>query len=234
MKRAATLLAAGGLLAGAFAAGGPDAFGRTALSLGAPGLAAALFEDPSWRGVAAHRAGDFAAAAAAFAEAGPGEAYNLGVAETRGANYAAALEAFDMAIAAAAARGARDEAALVNFDLVVAVYAAAGLDPDSIGRWSKEREGETVAAETARGDARAAGTGDEVTNTSATIGAPELEGGDLRRVRKVFDDKFVFASPRWLATLKDSPGAFLAARIAFERKRRAKAGEAPPPPASPW
>lgn len=228
MRRAILVLAAA-LAVGAFAACGLDPFGRAAMTLGAPRLAAALFDDPHWRGIAHYRAGDFERAAGAFAEVGPDGAYNRANAEVRRGRYAAALESYDVAMARRP-----DPAAQTNFDIVSAVYAGVALDPDSFARWGTEREGETVEAETGRGDGRASGDGDQVTNTGATIGLPKLESRDRLGVRKIFDDQFVVASPRWLATLDDAPGAFLAARIAHERKRRLKAGEAQPEAPTPW
>ena len=86
----------------------------------------------------------------------------------------------------------------------------------------------------ARGAARAAGQGDDVTNAASLIGLPELQSRGRLGVRKVFDDKFIEASPRWLATLEDVPGEFLAARIAAERKRRIAEGIEQAEAETPW
>ena len=80
----------------ALALGGTAPFGRLLLSAGLPGLAAPLFADPNWRGVAHYRAQDMQAAARAFAAARAH--YNRGTAEARLGHYAAALEAYDLVI----------------------------------------------------------------------------------------------------------------------------------------
>lgn len=209
--------------------GGRNAYGRVALGLGAPSLAAAIFESDDWRGAALYRAGKYQAAAEAFAQAGPEAAYNLGNARVQLEEYAAALEAYDLALAYRV-----DSRARVNFDLVRAFYGGTRLDPDSIAKWGRDREGDTVEGEIAKGTARASGTGDEVTNTGATVGVPAMQSREQYGARKVFDDKFVIASPRWLETLQDVPGAYLAARISHEFKRRRKAGVGQPPMEREW
>ncbi len=88
-------------------------------------------------------------------------------------------------------------------------------------------------ASIAKGSARAAGTGDGATNSGALLGLPELQSNGAREVRKVFDDKFMVANRRWLQTLSDVPGEYLAARIQHERKRRVKLGLAQPVPEDP-
>ena len=210
-----------GLLAGllAVALGGAAPFARIALALHVPGLAAPLFSDPGWRGVARYRAGDMAGAARDFAAARA--MFNLGNAEARRGRYAAALEAYDRA------RADGDTAAQANFDLVMALYAGSAIDPASIGRFPERAAGPEAESFVARGKARAAGTGDAVTNSSPLPGLAELESRGRLGVRRIFDDSFVLADARWLMQLPDVPGAFLAARIAHERKRRAAAKDRP-------
>lgn len=205
----------------AFVLGGFAPFGRLALALDLPQVAASLFGDPAWRATAHYRAGDYLRAERSYAKAGPDEVFNQGNALVHSGHYAAALEAYDLALS----YDPSDTAARSNFDLVSAYYAGTEIEPFAPFE-TKERDNgsDPVAAETAQGSARAAGTGDAVTNNSPLVGLPELDSRDRLGVRKVFDDKFVVASPRWLATLEDVPGAFLAARIAQEHKRRAKAG----------
>ena len=211
---------------GAFLLGGAGAFGRVALSLGAPGIAAGMLDDPAGRGVAQYRAGNFDAAAAEFDAAGSLQDFNAGNALAMAGRYAAALEAYDRQVAQQPA----DTEAEANFDLVAAIYAGTEIQDDAPVSWFVKRDGATMAAPLGKGAGRAAGTGDGVTNTGALIGLPELETSGQLGVRKVFDDKFVPASPRWLATLPDVPGEYLAERIKAEHKRRAKAGLSPPPP----
>lgn len=218
------------LLVFAALSGSTNAFGRVALGLGLPRVAAAVFYDPAWRGVAHFRAGDFAAAETEFERAGSEAEFNLGNARVQLVQYPAALEAYDLALA----HNRRDAAAEVNFDIVLAVYAGTRIDPDSIARWGEDKQGATMEADVAKGAARAAGTGDAVTNTGATIGVPALQSREQAGVRKVFDDKFVTANPRWLATLADVPGAYLSARISHEYKRRKKTGTGQPELDTEW
>lgn len=205
--------------------GGREPFGRLALALGAPSVAARLFEDAQWKAVATYRDDRFGDAAELFKNAGPKGFYNRGNALTRIGQYAAALEAYDAALA----QNPDDAEASANYDLVAAFYAGTQVDPDAAVKWGEDKEGATVAASIARGSARASGIGDGVTNTGALMVLPEVQSTGEQRVRKVFDDKFMIASPRWLATLEDVPGAFLAERIAYEHKRRVKAGIAQEP-----
>lgn len=84
-------------IAVAFALGGAAPFGRVALAIGLYPMAAKLFSDPDWQGVALYRAGVFDKAASAFERAG--NQYNLGNAYARTGQLAAALEAYDQAMA---------------------------------------------------------------------------------------------------------------------------------------
>ena len=213
------LIAVAGL-AIAFLLGGAAPFGRVALSAGAPSLAVHLFSNPDWRGVAQFRAGDYQAAATRFAE-GKNQ-YNLGTAETHAGNYAAALEAFDIGI------GQGDPGAQANFDVVAAFYAGLGIDPEALALFARRDDGPEAESFVARGDARAAGTGSEVTNANTMLGLAQLDSRGRTGVRRIFDDAFMVADERWLAQLKDVPGAFMAARILEEHKRRVRLGISPP------
>ncbi|MDW4498644.1 tetratricopeptide repeat protein [Sulfitobacter sp. D35] len=208
--------------------GGTAPVGRVALALGLPGIAAPFFSDPYWRGAAAYRSGAFDAAAEAFTAAGPAALFNLGNAQAMRSEYAAALEAFDLALL----RGP-DPQAQANFDLVRTFYGATALDPAAV-IFRTEREGATEESFVARGAARGAGTGDEVTNTATAPDLLELESHGNLGVRRIFDDLRIVASPRWLATLEDVPGAFLGARIAAEHERRRKAGTGQVPEETEW
>jgi Ca-activated chloride channel homolog len=229
MRRWTAFALAGVLcLALAALAGGTAPFGRLALALGLPRLAAPLLQDPDWRGIAEYRAGRYDAAAERFRVSG--NRYNLGNARARQGEYAAALEGWD------GARVRGDDLAAANFDLLAAYYAGLALDPEAPVAWFTERDGgeeEPVASFAARGNARAAGTGEGTTNVGALIGLPELESTGQDRVRRVFDDRFMVANRRWLTSLEDVPGEYLGARIAHERKRRRDRGLAPPEPEDP-
>ncbi len=212
------------LLTGAIL-GGPAPFGRVLLAAGLPGLAAKVFTDPEWRGVALYRAGAYAEAAAELDRAG--SHFNLGNAQAHAGRYAAALEAFDVAIA----RG--HPHAQANFDVVAAFYAVLGIDPEALALFPERKEGPQKDSHIARGNARAAGTGSEVTNTTTMLGLAELSSRGEQRVRRIFDDKFMIADERWLQQLSDVPGEYMAARILQEHKRRVKLGISPPPPEDP-
>jgi Ca-activated chloride channel family protein len=217
-------LALGALLLG-YALGGAAPLGRVLLAAGLPGLAAAVFDDPGWRGVAQYRAGNFAQAAEDFTAAGA--YYNLGNAQAQLGHHAAGLEAFDLAIAKS------HPDARANFDVLAAYYAGLGIDAESLALFPKRKEGPEAESFIGQGDGRAAGTGSAVTNTNTMMGLVELDSRGRLGVRRVFDDRFIVADERWLEQLSDVPGEFMAVRIAEEHKRRVKLGLAPPAPEDP-
>ena len=201
----------------AIALSGGAGFGRVLLAAGLPSLAVPFLEDPAWKGVALYRAERFAEAAEAFTQSGA--AFNLGNAQVRAEAYAAALEAYDKAIEGG------DGKARTNFDLVTAYYTGLKVDPDGLIFANERKDGPKVESFIARGDARATGTGSEVTNTATVPGLLELESrSSVRRVRRIFDDTFMAADVRWLEQLSDVPGEYLKARIQAEHKRRVKLG----------
>ncbi len=205
--------------------GGAAPFGRVALALGLNGLAAQVLQDPGWRGAALYRAGDFDGAVQAFDAAG--DFYNLGNAEVRRGRIAAALEAYDRAIKSG------DADAQANFDVVAAYYAGLRVDPEALALFPDRKEGLKADSFIARGNARAAGTGSEVTNANTMLGLTQLDSRGQQGVRRIFDDKFMVADERWLNQLSDVPGEFMAARIAQEHRRRDKLGLSPPEPEDP-
>jgi len=77
----------------------PDQQAAHALQQGQAKQAQQLARDPAWRGAAAYRAGDFAAAARALQQA-PGDngAYNLGNALAKQGHYQQAIGAYDQAL----------------------------------------------------------------------------------------------------------------------------------------
>lgn len=77
----------------------PDQQGMRLLEADQPAAAAQRFRDPQWRGIALYRAGDYAAAAAAFAAGDDAAAhFNRGNALARGGELEAALEAYGEAL----------------------------------------------------------------------------------------------------------------------------------------
>lgn len=212
----------------AVAIGGAQPFGRVLMSVGLHGVAARVFQDPHWRGVAHYRGGDMEGAAASFRAAKA--FYNLGNTEVHRGRHAAALEAYDID----RMRGHADASA--NFDIVSAYYAGLAIDADAPLSWvtTRDADGPVVKGPVAQGSARAAGQGADTTNAGSLLGLPELTTwAETSGVRRVFDDKFVVANDRWLATLEDVPGSYLNARIKHEFKRRHKEGLTPPNPEDP-
>lgn len=209
--------------------GGAAPFGRLALAVGLTGPARMLLRDPAWLGTAEARAGQYDKAADDFARA-PGADYNTGVTLARAGRYAAALEAFDRAIAA----DPQDHQAQANFELISRVYAGTAISTEAaFAIVERDKDGPVAEAEIGLGNVRAAGTGDEATNTGTSLGMAELVSREQRAVRKQFDDRFMLANDRWLRTLADVPGEYLAARIYEERKRRIAEGLSPPEPEDP-
>ncbi|MEP6897767.1 MAG: tetratricopeptide repeat protein, partial [Rhodanobacter sp.] len=77
----------------------PDQQAAQALRAGQSKQAQQLARDPAWRGAAAYRAGDFAAAAQSLQQAPGGDAaYNLGNALARQGQYPQAISAYDKAL----------------------------------------------------------------------------------------------------------------------------------------
>lgn len=111
MRRLAILAAALGVLAVA----GPNAVGKLALMAGLPSLAARLIDDPAARGVALYRAGDYAGADRAFADAGRSSTYNRGLSLAMTGDYALSRAYFEAVLFANPADGqARDNRAVVD------------------------------------------------------------------------------------------------------------------------
>ncbi|SFQ09940.1 Ca-activated chloride channel family protein [Geopseudomonas sagittaria] len=76
-----------------------DQQGQRLLEAGRPAEAAQRFSDPQWRGLALYRAGDYAAAAEAFAQGADAAAhYNRGNALALGGELAGALDAYEQAL----------------------------------------------------------------------------------------------------------------------------------------
>ena len=215
----ACLLALGVLL------GGADALGRVLLAFGQNKAASLVFQDTAWQGVARYRAGAFDDAAQLFAKSELN--FNRGNAAAHMGEYAAALEAYDMAMV----QGHPN--AQANFDLVAAHYAGLAIDPEALALFAKRENGPQMDSFIGQGNGRASGTGSDATNTNTMLGLAELDSRGRLGVRRVFDDQFMVADDRWLSQLSDVPGEYLKARITFEHKRRSKLGLSPEPPEDP-
>ncbi|HEV7438596.1 MAG TPA: tetratricopeptide repeat protein [Methylobacterium sp.] len=95
--------------------------GRLLMGIGLPGAAAAILDDPAWRGPALYEAGRYPEAAAIFRNGGRRNAYNLGNALARAGDYQAAVEAYDSALQF----NPRDADAQANRSLVARMLAEA-------------------------------------------------------------------------------------------------------------
>lgn len=211
--------------------GGSAPFGRVLMAIGLPSVAAHFLNEPEWRGTAYALSNQPNKAAAAFEDAGTLWAYNTGTEFAKAGKYAHALETLDRHLLIFP----DDVQAQDNYDLVRLYYAGIVIDPDSeIITPPKRESGPTAEAEIGRGNARAAGTGSESTNDGATLGLPTLLGRGRLGVRKVFDDYYYEANRKWLKSMPDLPGEYLAARIKHEHKRREELGIGQPPSESPW
>jgi len=91
----------------------------------------------------------------------------------------------------------------------------------------------TIEAEVGLGSARAASTGTQSNNRTSSVDMPTLMGRGREGVRQVFDDHFYEANRKWLKSLPDLPGEYLAARIKHEHKARLANGTGQPKSAEP-
>ncbi|PZQ51538.1 MAG: hypothetical protein DI556_05125 [Rhodovulum sulfidophilum] len=141
----------------AIALPGRDAWGRLAYAAGMPGVAARLLADPSARGVALYRSGDYAGADRAFAAAGRVATYNRGLSLAATGDYKLSRAYFDAVLFANPADSeARANRALVDALVPPVIGAgdgtgriAARMRPLPGGRFSHEQrpldEGRRVA-----------------------------------------------------------------------------------------
>lgn len=203
------------LVLGGLGLAGPGASARLALGVGLSGVATSLAPEGPWRAVALYRSAEHDAAAHAFGRA-PEHAFNRGNALARAGRYAAALVAYEEALH----YDPRDGSARHNHALVAALYASLELDVVPLNMQLKDRDGPTIAAQTGKGTGRAQGSGDEADALATSFDTPTLAESGLRRTARFFDSKHIAATDRWLTNLPDSPGEYLRARLAAERKRR--------------
>lgn len=198
---------------GAFMLDGPAPFGRLALSLGYPALAAELLDDPFWKGVARFREGRYDEAVASLRAAGPDGYYDRGNALAYAGRFNEAIEIYDAHIF----RKPHDEDAQVNRDLIVDL---AGV----VGEWRL--------ADAGASDALIAG--DESSETKEVDVMTEAWNRWRENGRRTFSDQSIIASRQWLTTLPDEPGLYLKLRLAAEYKQRLERGTAVAPESDPW
>lgn len=186
---------------------GPQALGRLALLAGFPGIAATLLTDPAERGIAMYRAGDHAAADAAFAVSRKRQTYNRALSLAAIGDFPLSVAYFDAVLY----DNPSDAEARRNRALVAA------LDPD-------------VTADSMV-PGRIIGTGGLApapTTAIVTAGATEPSA------RRPITARGIAANYDWLQTLPDDPGEFLALRLRAEHERRGSLGMLRPARIEPW
>ena len=191
------------------ALGGWLALAKLAMIAGWPAMAVLLTDDPEIVGVAHYRAGDYAAADAAFDAAGRTVTYNRGLSLAATGDYALSVAYFDAVIFANVA----DHEARRNRDLVAEMVAPVIGETDAAGR---------IAAAIAKiGAAEAAE-------------AERLRVPDASRQRKPLEFGALAADGDWLNAITDDPGEFLRLRLEAEYVRRTVGGIVRPVEGSPW
>jgi len=211
--RSAVILAGLGLSVAAAIVAGPDAFGRLALALQMPGLAASLIETPHARGVALFEAGRYDEADLAFEAAGRDATYDRGMSLAMTGRYADAIAYFDAVLFAEPS----DADARHNREVL------SKLVPDVVGE-SNSIDG--VPANVLGEESAAVATERDI-----------LKGLTLAEQRGVMDPRvkrMTAATEAWLTTLTDEPALYLKRRIKAEYERRQDLGLANPPEDNAW
>lgn len=186
---------------------GPKALGRIALWAGLPGVAAPLLSDPAERGVALYRAGQPAAADAAFASAGRTQTYNRGLSLAARGDYLLSRAYFDAVLFANPA----DADARHNRDLVAALVPPETGDSIVPGR---------IAAN--------GGLPPSQATQNTTPGMLAIHW------KRDVEARGIAATDDWLSTLTDDPGEFLRLRLKAEYDRRTAQGLIRPAEGAPW
>lgn len=189
-------------------AAGPAAWGRLLLRLGAPGTAARVLDDPAARGLALYRAGDYAGADAAFAEAGRSQTFNRALTLAATGQHALSVAYADAVLFA---NPSDDEARRLR-DLVDAMVP--------------KTTGETTVPGRLPG-AGGLAPGDPME-------APIIASTPDPTWKKPIEARGFAASDAWLETLADDPGEFLRLRLRKEYERRAGLGLLRPEEAEKW
>lgn len=189
-------------------AAGPAAWGRLLLRLGAPGTAARVLDDPAARGLALYRAGDYAGADVAFAEAGRSQTFNRALTLAATGQHALSVAYVDAVLFA---NPSDDEARRLR-DLVDAMVP--------------KTTGETTVP------GRLPGAGGLVPGDP--MEAPIIASTPDPTWKKPIEARGFAASDAWLETLADDPGEFLRLRLRKEYERRAGLGLLRPEEAEKW
>ncbi|MFJ4344017.1 tetratricopeptide repeat protein [Pseudomonas sp. NPDC089401] len=212
----------------------PDQQGQRLLRQNHPVQAAEHFQDPLWRGMALYQAGDYAAAAKAFAQGNSAAAhYNRGNALARSGELEAALDAYEQALE----QQPDLQPALANQALVQQLLqqreAQAEEKPansDTQGTPGNETEGNSSSASTpAQGtpgeeQQAAAEQPGEGQNTSQA--SPGNQGGNddsvtqppQRPVSTSLDAEQRQALEQWLREIPDNPAELLRRKFWYEQQ----------------
>ncbi|MBB3773582.1 Ca-activated chloride channel family protein [Angulomicrobium tetraedrale] len=189
-------------------AAGPAAWGRLLLRSGAPGAPVRVLDDPAARGLALYRVGDYAAADAAFADAGRSQTFNRGLTLAATGRHALSVAYFDAVLFA----NPSDDEARRARDLVDAMVP------------------KTTGASTVPG--RLPGAGGLA--PGAPTDGPVIAGTPDPAWKKPIEARGFVASDAWLETLADDPGEFLRLRLRKEYERRAGLGLLRPEEGEKW
>lgn len=187
---------------------GPAAWGRLLLRSGAPALAAQVLDDAAARGLASYRAGDYAAADAAFAEAGRSQTFNRALTLAATGQHALSVAYVDAVLFA----NPSDDEARRFRDLVDAMVP--------------KTTGETTVP------GRLPGAGGLAPGDP--MDAPIMASTPDPTWKKPIEARGFVASDAWLETLADDPGEFLRLRLRKEYERRAGLGLLRPEEAEKW
>jgi len=213
----------------------PDQQGQRLLEQNRPADAARHFQDPQWRGMALYQAGDYAAAAKAFAQGNtPAAHYNRGNALARSGELEAALDAYEQALERQPDfKPALDNQALIQ-QLLQQREGQAEEQPakdDAQGSPGSETEGNSSSASSpAQGtpgseeQANAEQPG-EGSNTQSPA-TPGNQGGDddgvtqppQRPVSTSLDAEQRQALEQWLREIPDNPAELLRRKFWYEQQ----------------
>ena len=215
-----------------------DQQGRRLLDAGQPAAAARHFVDPQWRGLAHYQAGDYAAAAEAFAQGDDAAAhYNRGNALAKGGELEAALEAY----AEALQRDPQLAPAQHNRELVARALEQQSQAADSGGDASRADEsGEPAAASPPRSDSQAQDRQTSSRESPAQRPPRPAPGAEQKAASSASSRPNEFAEPdlappggspvasgeqrqameHWLRQIPDDPGELLRRKFWYEQQRR--------------
>ncbi len=198
---------------------GPRAWAKLALLAGQPALAVHLLKEPAPLGVALYRAGDYAAADAAFAAAGNNATYDRGNSLAATGTYELAVAYYDAVLFA----DPDDEDARHNRDIVwrLLLPLAPSANPTP-GRKEDVRDNRDVVSRLLSPLAPAA---KRIATKPLTI-AQKVALRNQQHVHKPLTAQALEANRRWLANLPDAPGRYLKALLAADYARRFAEGKA--------